>query len=552
MGATLQGVRMDATIPASEALNALTNRSGVLRPASIIMTSQNAPTAGLPAQAASEQNLRSSADAVEFIHNTLKAWLASLHLLAENKPRDVANRALVSGMDDVIVFCAAASTHEDYSRILIEQLLSNADRRGDESDQRAIWILAMRCDAAAPVLPASLREELAGLSDLLFPPRNFGEASQLAALGDMAISHLRWSKALPDELLAPITRCLRLIDSPAGLEALQAYKSLSDPAALEELAQVFDPLTLPAVRRATRDVNLWSITTESVKSHIRDLQAISDIGEATNLWLSNSAITSLEPIKELSKLEILDISGTNVSILGPLSGLSQLIQLVITNAPVNNLDALSSLHKLRLLSIDGKQLEQLKTLSTRFHLELLSLAGSAVVTLQALDGMAQLKGLSLHGTNLDTLEQLSLVPNLSSLTVSGQPIPDMTPVAHLHDLSELSIADSKIESLAALKALPRLERLSLFFTRVQNSASLGMLEAIKELSLFETGLDDITPLAGLKDLRTLSILGRARISIEPIIGLPSLLTLAIGKKTVSSREIKHFLAAVPGREVHRF
>ena len=211
VGATLQGVRVQATLPTSEARNALTNRSGVLRPASIIMTSQNAPTAGLPAQAASEQNLRSSADAVEFVDNTLKAWLASLHLLAENKPRNVANRALVSGMDDVVVFCAAASTHEDYSRILIEQLLSNADPRGNESDQRAIWILAMRCDAAAPVLPASLREELAGLSDLLFPPRNFGEASQLAALGDMAISHLRWSKALPDELLAPITRCLRLI-----------------------------------------------------------------------------------------------------------------------------------------------------------------------------------------------------------------------------------------------------------------------------------------------------------------------------------------------------
>ena len=133
-------------------------------------------------------------DAVEFVHNTLKSWLAGLHSLDANKPRELAARALVSGYDEVIAFAAAAPGHDSsYAKTLIECLLRDAER-AHVSVRRSLLILAMRL-ATLPrrICPRALRVRVKALQDMLFPPKSLDEAQQLATLGDAAVndSHAR-------------------------------------------------------------------------------------------------------------------------------------------------------------------------------------------------------------------------------------------------------------------------------------------------------------------------------------------------------------------------
>lgn len=108
--AALAAYRGEIKASAEDVLQALLERSGVLR--------------------------GSGQDAVEYVHNTLKAFLAAKFYLGLLTPDEVVRRIavgtakeLASGLDEIAVFAAASPDHPSYAQSLIEALLSGHDGR---------------------------------------------------------------------------------------------------------------------------------------------------------------------------------------------------------------------------------------------------------------------------------------------------------------------------------------------------------------------------------------------------------------------------------------
>ena len=167
----LVDMRGDIQAAPGEILDALLERSGVLR--------------------------ASGEDAIEFVHNTIKAFLAAQGYLTLAEPatliRKVAHAEaaeLASGLDEVAVFCAASPTGAAFAKPMMQQLLHQAESLPAEQ-ARLLRILAVRCEAAASTdFPPEARQPIIAMAPVLFPPRNMDEARQLAALGEEAIPRL--------------------------------------------------------------------------------------------------------------------------------------------------------------------------------------------------------------------------------------------------------------------------------------------------------------------------------------------------------------------------
>ena len=224
----LVDMRGDIQAAPAEILDALLERSGVLR--------------------AAEE------DAIEFVHNTIKAFLAAQGYLTLAEPatliRKVAHAEPMSSLRvSTRLPCSAprARPAPPSRNPMMQQLCAKPTALPAEQ-ARSLRILAVRCEVAASTdFPPEARQPIIAMAPVLFPPRTMDEARQLAALGDEAIPRLAPTAGASDEEAAAAVRCLRLIGSQAADAAIDAYRDFTAPAVLEELAQVRHPLTLPAV-----------------------------------------------------------------------------------------------------------------------------------------------------------------------------------------------------------------------------------------------------------------------------------------------------------------
>ena len=293
----------------------------------------------------------SGGDAVEFAHNTLKAWLASFYYLDEGAPRALASQALASDYAQIIPFAVAAPGHRQYAELLIDHLLDSAEKTSNPQHRRALLILAARCDAAAPNLPRTLRKRLVSIPELLFPPVGFDECQQLAVLGDTAVPQLAPRVEMSEEQAAASVRCLRLIGTERAREAAEAWRDRREPRIVEELADVFHPLTLTAILDGAQDLEQWQKLPPSVKGKIADLTPLQEQTHLTRLFLLDTPTADLNPLAQLTRLEWLGLSGTQVEDIAPLASLSALQWLDLSETHVADAVALASLTNLRWLNL---------------------------------------------------------------------------------------------------------------------------------------------------------------------------------------------------------
>lgn len=261
--------REPITVPPPKILDALIERSGVLR--------------------------GSGEDSVEFVHNTLKAFLAAKFYLGLNVPKDLARRVatasaeeLASGLDEVAVFAAASPDHPAYAKQLIERLIG---RHAGRARQRQL--LALRCEAAASSnLAAETRGKVRQMAPALFPPRDMAEARQLAALGNEAVRFLEPRANLKEAWAAACVRCLRLIGTTEARRMMERWRDSTAMSVVEELAQTFEPLTLPTVTEILSSLESWSLP-ETIRNLITD--------------------AGLPHLAALPGLHMLDLTGTQVT-----------------------------------------------------------------------------------------------------------------------------------------------------------------------------------------------------------------------------------------------
>jgi hypothetical protein len=577
--ATLQGVRDAANLDPNSVLASLVARSGVLREASI----EIAPV--------DDSTSNDERDAVEFVHNTLKAWFASLESLEQNKPRAVANESLNADLAEVIVFAAAAPTQKVYAEKLIRALLAFASQQNKPDFRRAVQLVALRCDAVAAVLDSNLRRQLAQVADVLFPPTTFEEAGQLAVLGDAAVPRLVSGKVSADRLSAAI-RCLRLIGSESARTVLEGYRDATDPEALEELTEIFDPLTLPPILKAAQNALLWVTLRLSIKKKIQNLSQLGGKPKLRRLWLSDTSINSLEPLVRLPELSSLNIDSTAVKDLSPLRSSRNIEELSLCYTRVDDVQPLTQLNRLQKLLLYGVRAD-LSPLANSASLNDLAIGSRSLVNLDFLSELLNLRTLSVLDAKLASIGPIASIQQIEKLVLWKLEVKDISPLARLSCLEKLDIRELPVDNLVPLGALAKLSevylrgleaddisplagskqlaKLTIMSLPVRDLVPLRAMTRLQSLTLADLPADDIGPVSHLADLRSLSISNMRIQNVAPLSQLSNLEFLDISKTQVHSLEplirlsnlrhvtaidtplpteqVERFVAAGPGRDV---
>jgi len=355
---------------ADDVVQALVERSGLLRPA--------------------------SDDRIDFLHNTLKEYLAAGLVIEMGNCKILADHADDPAWQPVILF-ALALAPEPFSSGLVKQLLDqitsakhpnqrtgnlNKKEREELATAKARQFFLVRCRAAAKRLSADLSNAIDEFLKHLLPPASMNEVEALAQLGPRILPY--GTKTLEDgkwwtlQTCQMVARCLRLLRLVGGLRAqtimktirkLPIYSSQVSNEWLLACCELFPEERLPWPVGNNRTITWLSFSS----SAISDISRLDDLLSLKRLGLEKTAVKDLTPLAGLHALEYLDLDRTRIADIEPLSGLASLKQLNLWATRVSDLKPLAGLHALELLALDFTSVTDIRPLSGMVSLKQLSI-----------------------------------------------------------------------------------------------------------------------------------------------------------------------------------
>jgi hypothetical protein len=380
---------------------------------------------------------------IDFIHNTLKEYLAA-YLFARNGDDGLlAKNATEPSWQNVLPFAASDTSGQvGFAEKLITQVLTAADSQVLEK-KRQLHVMAIRLQATAQFLSKVLQARLESLRSTLFPPKTMDEARALASLGAAVVPLLEYHRDDDEHQAAANVRTLRLIASPEALSRLRGYLEDSRPAVIEELAQAINPLELGAVKMLLLKGESLS---EGIRAQISDLMPLTALTEELqSLDVSHTRVSDLTPLAFFTELWRLNLSDTRVSDLTPLASLTRLRWLNLSDTRVSQLTPLAALTALRLLSLKGTRVSELTPLAALTALQFLDLRGTRVSELTPLAPLTALQALDLGDTQVSDLTSLTALTALQALDLRGTQVSDLTPLAALTALKSLDLRGTPID-----------------------------------------------------------------------------------------------------------
>jgi hypothetical protein len=467
------------TDEAEEVVQALVERSGLLRPA--------------------------GDDRIDFLHNTLKEYLAGGQAVENGDPRILITHADDAAWQPVILF-ALALAPELFSSTIVRQLLSRVpspqqkhtrkvgalstrERRSlIETSARDFFLV--RCRRAAKRLAAELSANIDALTARLFPPAYMHEVEALAQLGPRILVHgaasllnRKWweSHSYDARLVARCLRLLRLVGGERAAEALSLAQNLP----------VYSSLVTSEWMMACTELcdgNLpWPFRVQdrvyTANTRISDLRPLAGVLSLKLIEASNTQVSDLQPLADLKSLKRLDLYNTMVSDLRPLAGLTNLEDLRLQHTKVSDLSPLAGLSSMKTLLLDR----------------------TSVKDLSPLKGLTLLQRLDADSTDISDFSPLAAFSALQILYLQFAKISDLRPIASLTSLRLLFLHGAKVSDISPLVGLQQLQRLDLSRTGVRELEPLTMLPNLFELWLQETPVKDLRPLEGIASLRILRI-----------------------------------------------
>ncbi len=445
--------------------------------------------------------------AVDFIHNTIKEFLAADRFVENNDLGELAGHAADASWQPVILF-AVATRKRRFATELVRKMLERpvgAGRRrsraepdvGQERD-----LLALRCRAAALHLDRELEKELAGVAKAMFPPMSMAAAEALAASGDAAVPFLRYSKRLNARKTAASVRALRLIGTASARRALKDYARDRRQTVLSELAQAINPLEIDVYREA---VSAGQGLPGSVRAQVSDVRALAGLSKLETLDLSGTRVSDVGPLAGLTDLQTLDLSWAQVSHVGPLAGLTDLQRLDLSGARVSDVGPLAGLTDLQMLDLSRTWVSDVGPLAGLTKLRTLYLMETRVSDVGPLAGLTDLQKLHLMGTQVSDVGPLAGLTKLQTLHLTGTQVSDVGPLAGLTKLQTLHLIETQVSDVGPLAGLTDLQKLGLSGAQVSDIGPLAGLTKLQRLDLSWTQVSDVGPLAGLTDLQMLDL-----------------------------------------------
>jgi hypothetical protein len=339
---------------ASDILQALVERSGLLRPA--------------------------GDDRIDFLHNTLKEYLAAGRVVEGGDWEFLIEQADDPTWQPVILF-ALALAPEPFSSGLVRRLLARvpALEKGQSlarnpgilskmerialAETKARDFFLVRCRGAAKRLAADLSSTIDSLTARLFPPSYMPEVEALAQLGPRILVHEAASLMEPKwwakQDCRTIVRCLRLLRLIGGQRAASAVASIDSLPSYS--AQVTGEWMMASSELCDAALP-WPFTVKdrvwADSTRVSDVRPLAGLSSLSNLSLACTQVSDLSPLAGLTSLRTLDVQRTNVTNLTPLAGLSSLHTLTLFNTAARDLRPLEKIASLKKLNLTRRMLHQ--------------------------------------------------------------------------------------------------------------------------------------------------------------------------------------------------
>jgi hypothetical protein len=331
---------------------------------------------------------------VDFLHNTLKEYLASSLFVEAGDTGLLARNAFDAGWQPVLLF-AMATRKEDFATELVRLILgeTGGEAADDARYASAPWrdraLFALRCRAVAFKLAPELDARLETIARRLFPPRTMGDAEVLATMGNAAVPYLRRRANMKVAEAAASVRALRRIGTREAQKCLAAYQEQERRlTVLSELTQAGEPLMLPCVM----DILVRGEALPfRIARRVTTLPSFTTPGQVISIDLRDTKVSDISPLQGLTQLQSLNLRDTKVSDISPLQGLTQLQKLFLSGARVSDISPLQGLTQLQDLDLRGTQVSDISPLRGLTQLRKLYLNGTQVSDISPLRGLTQLQ-----------------------------------------------------------------------------------------------------------------------------------------------------------------
>jgi hypothetical protein len=321
---------------------------------------------------------------VEFIHNTLKEFLAAKEFVNLGDSVLLASKCREAAWRNVILFAIAQGSAAFVNPLVGKVLAVEGLRKEDQQIQKAF---AIRCRSVATQLAAELREKIEAIVKSFFPLQSLSHAEWISHAGDSVLSQLEIAAQDTHAIRRRKARALSLIGSYQAKERLRALTEETSLDIVAEVVRALDPLEMTFVRNLLQQ-NAAGF--ERFRPLIKGVNALVGMTGLTKLDLSETQVSDLSPLAGLTGLTHLNLMQTQVSDLSPLAGLTGLTHLNLMQTQVSDLSPLAGLTGLTMLDLSGTQVSDLSPLAGMTGLTELYLHGTEVSDLSPLH---HLKGL---------------------------------------------------------------------------------------------------------------------------------------------------------------
>lgn len=278
------------TVPASEVLNYLIERTGLLR--------------------------EPSKDFIDFPHRSFQEYLSACAFGASNEVGDLVNHASDDQWHETIILSAGTKTGGiPFGKDLIQQLLDKADNVDcDPHLRQQCLALAVACLETARQVTPALKERAYGHLSEMVPPRDFIEARNISAAGESLLKYLTYSqwRQQSAEVVASCVHAIRLIGTSKAKGLLISNKGYCDDRRASVLAEILKfpkikPLEIPKIVDYLKRDSQTNLPI-SVRDAIRVLEPVETIEFERFIRLIDfSFIKSIEPLTKLKFLEELQM-----------------------------------------------------------------------------------------------------------------------------------------------------------------------------------------------------------------------------------------------------
>ena len=512
----------------------------------------------------------SSEKRIEFLHNTLKEYLAAERFANIGEVQTLAEHVGEASWQPVILFAVALprdgssfATALVHAIFEITSLKPPPKGRSKEARENAAKLRAQQffffrcCTNSYQLSDASVSAAFSELSKNLLPPRNITDAEALATCGEAVIPYLANRADMRAAERSACVRALGLIGGSRARTCLESYfEETTGTVGRELIEHIEDALTLPSVLRdieQSGEIPYWArkkiydmarlvsslrklskLTTLDLSgTQVSDISALGQLGQLTTLDLSGTQVSDISALGQLGQLTTLDLSGTQVSDISVLRQLGELTTLKLSRTQASDISVLGQLGQLTSLNLWDTQASDISALGQLRQLTSLDLWGTQVSDISALGQLRQLTSLDLWGTQVSDISALGQLRQLTSLKLSYTQVSDISALGQLRQLTSLDLWGTQVSDISALGQLRQLTSLDLWGTQVSDISALGQLGQLTSLDLRNTQASDISALGQLRQLTSLDLWGTQVSDISALGQLGQLTSLDLRNTQVS-------------------